>query len=340
MQTLIHHARQTTLARRRPAQLARLCAPLFLSSCSLAAATIASYPVGTILENIVIAPSGNLFVTAVDSGNIFQVSPSGSSILFGQVPGSAAGVALNSDATLVVASGSSLYRLASDGTPSLLTDIAGAISLNGIARYNTNTFFTADDTANTIWSVNTTTGTSGAWLTGPLLVPPADGLPIGPNGIKLFQGALYVSVTGAGTILRIPILPDGSADTPEVYISGLQADDFAFGSNGSIFAATQLGEIIRVDPDGTRTSLLTGTFGDAAVAFGRTAADLHDIYVVNNGGAFLDLPGGPEAASIVRLTTDTTGVQDPQVAPEPSTLLLGCAGGILALCRLRKRRAT
>ena len=40
----------------------------------------------------------------------------------------------------------------------------------------------------------------------------------------------------------------------------------------------------------SRTSLATGTLGDAAMAFGRTAADRHEIYVVNNGGAFLSSP--------------------------------------------------
>ena len=125
-----------------------------------------------------------------------------------------------------------------------------------------------------------------------------------------------ISNTGAGTILRVPVMRDGSAGTPEVYASSFQlpgigtvgVDDFAFGSDGSIFAATQLGYIIRVHPNGTRTMISTGTRGDAAVAFGRTPFDLRDIYVVNNGGAFLGLPGGPLPASIVRITTNITGV--------------------------------
>lgn len=78
-----------------------------------------------------------------------------------------------------------------------------------------------------------------------------------------------------------------------VYLSSLFADDFAFGADGTLFVATQLGEVIRVAPDGTRTSFPTGKFGDAAVSFGRTAQDRQGIYVVNNGGVFLGLPGGP-----------------------------------------------
>jgi sugar lactone lactonase YvrE len=301
------------------------------------AATIATFPAGTLLENIAIAPSGDLYITAIDSGSLFRLSPSGSSQLFGQVPGPATGVAVNTDGSLVVASGTSLYRFAPDGTRSLAADIGGAQFLNGIALFSPGVFLAADDTANTIWLVNLTTGSSHPWSTDPLLLPGPSGPPFSPNGIKLFQNAVYVSNTGSGTILRIPILPNGSAGTAEVFLASLQADDFAFGVDGTLFAATQLGEIVRVAPDGARSILPTGTFGDAAVAFGRTSADRQDIYVVNNGGAFLDLPGGPEAASVVRLAVGIDGViPEQQAVPEPSSFGLSGAGAIALLALLRK----
>lgn len=304
-----------------------------------AAAPIVLYPVGTLLENIAIASSGDLYVTAIDSGSVFRVSPLGTSQLFGQVPGPATGIALNAAGTLVVASGTSLYRFASDGTALLAADIPGAIFLNGIAFFTSNTLLVADDTGSTIWLVNLDNGSSQSWSNDPLLLPGASGAPFSPNGIKLFQGSVYVSNTGSGTIVRIPILPDGSAGTAVVYLSSLSADDFAFATDGTLFAATQGTEIIRVAPDGSRTVLPTGTFGDAAVAFGRTASDRHDIYVVNNGGAFLDLPGGPEAASIVRLDVGTDGVvPELQAIPEPSTFALSSAGAVGALLLVLKNR--
>ena len=54
--------------------------------------------------------------------------------------------------------------------------------------------------------------------------------------------------------------------------------------------ATQLGQIVRVDPDGEQTTMSTGTLGDAAVVFGRTGVDLRSIYVVNNGRSFIAPP--------------------------------------------------
>ena len=279
-----------------------------LAATALRADTVVTYPPGTILENIAIAPAGDLFVSDLGSGALLRISPQGISEVFGGVPGPLAGVALDTDGTVVAASGTSIYRFARNGTRTLVTTIAGAGFLNGLTLFSPNTVLVADDTANLIWKVDLRTGSNSLWLTGDLLVPPAGGLPIGPNGIKLFKGAAYISVTGAGTILRVPILPDGSPGLPAVYASSLPVDDFAFGSDGSIFAATQVGEVIRLYPNGIRTSLATGTLGDAALAFGRTAGDRNDIYVVNNGGAFLGLPGGPGPATVLRISTDTTGV--------------------------------
>ena len=269
--------------------------------------TIATYPVGTILENIAIGYTGDLFVTAIDSGTIFRVSPAGSSRVFGKAEGSLLGLAFDTDGTLIAVGGTSVYRFGKDGTASLVMNVAGSQSLNGVALWGRGRFLVADDSAATVWEVDVNAGTAHAWLTGDLLTPPADGLPIGPNGIKFFRSAVYISVTGAGTLLRVPIKWDGSAGAPEVYASSFQADDFAFGADGSIFAATQNGEIIRLHPNGSRTMISTGTLGDAAVAFGHTLFDFRDIYVVNNGGAFLDLPDGPVAASIVRLVTNVPG---------------------------------
>jgi sugar lactone lactonase YvrE len=269
--------------------------------------TIATYPPGTILENIAIGPTGDLFVTAIDSGTIFRVSPSGSSHVFGQVQGPLLGLAFDTDGTLVAVGGTSVYRFGNNGTPSLVMNIGGAQSLNGVALLSRGTFLIADDSAATVWIIDVHARTAHPWLTGGLLIPPANGLPIGPNGVKLFRGAVYISVTGAATLLRVPVMRDGSAGIPEVYVSSFQVDDFAFGLDGSIFAATQTGNIIRLHPNGSRTMMPTGTLGDAAVAFGRTLFEFRDIYIVNNGGAFLGLPGGPLAASIVRLATNVPG---------------------------------
>jgi hypothetical protein len=197
----------------------------------------------------------------------------------------------------------------------------------------------ADDAAATVWQVDPKTGASHAWLAGGLLEAQNPDLPIGPNGVKVFNNAVYITNTGTGAIIRVPILADGSAGIPSIYASGLMLDDFAFGSDGSIFLATQVrNSVVRLFPDGTTTTIATdvdGLLGDSALAFGRTAADSQDIYVVNNGGAYEGLNG---PGTIVRLGVGITGpAPELQVAPEPSTLaLVAAAGLVFAVSRGRR----
>lgn len=305
---------------------------LIFSGISLRGAAFVTYSVGTILENLAITPDGNLFATDVVNGDIYRVTPAGSSIPFAHLNEGLAGIAFNTDGTLYSAGLTTVYRLASDGNASALLNIPGAVELNGMTLLAPNKLLVADDMASTIWLVDTVTGASRSWLQSSLLGAPAGAtLPFGVNGIKLYAGAVYVTNTGAGTILRIPIQSDGSPGVPQTIATNLPLDDFAFGSDGSIFAAGQGGEITRLFPDGSITLIPTGTFGDAAVAFGRTPADNQSLYVVNNGGVVLGLPGGPEAGSIVRLDTDVTGITpESQIAPEPSTTALGLVGLMFA----------
>src|ERR1700716_648448 len=87
-----------------------------LSAYTMGAATIATYPPGTFLENIAIAPTGDLCVTSILDGIIYRISPAGSSQVFGQAPGQLAGIAFNTDGTLVAVGETSFYRFAPDGT--------------------------------------------------------------------------------------------------------------------------------------------------------------------------------------------------------------------------------
>ena len=310
------------------------------------AATIATYPPGTTLENIVIAPSGELYVTAINSGTVYRVDPSGASQVFGQAPGTTLGISRDLDGAIVAAGGSAFYRFESNGTPAVVTRIPGAQMLNGITLFSASTFLVADSLAATVWKVNLATGAAQAWSTDSLLgIPPGSTRMVGANGVKLFGGAVYVSNTSSSSVLRIPILPDGSAGPAEVYASNLQLDDFAFASDGTLFGATQFGNsVVRLGPDGMLSTIATssdGLLGDAALAFGRTASDNQDIYVVNNGGAFANLPGGPQAASIVRLNAGVTGaIPELQAVPEPAALFP--VGGLLLtgiLLLLRPRSA-
>jgi WD40 repeat protein len=258
--------------------------------------------------------------------------------VFGQLPDVAVGAAFTTDGTLLVSSnGGSLYRLDGSGAPSLAANIPGAQELNGLTAFGPGRVLVADDAAATIWQVDLKTGSSRAWLSGGLLQPDNAHVPIGPNGIKVFNGAVYITNTGSGNVIRVPILADGSAGAPSVFASGLPLDDFAFGSDGSLFLATQTdNSVIRLFPDGTSSTIATdadGLLGDSALAFGQTPSDSKDIYVVNNGGAYEGLNG---PGTVVRLDVGVTGLApELQTVPEPATLSLV---GVIGLAFLIRRK--
>lgn len=311
------------------------------------AVTIATFPAPTALENLVIDPAGDIFATSLTNGAIYRVTPAGASSVFGQVPGSAAGIARDTDGSLIVTGGTNVYRLAPNGSASVAASVAGASFLNGVTPFSPGVVLVADSRAGTIWQVDVSTGQSRPWSVDPRLAPVVGGAAtVGANGVKIFGDDLYVSNTSSGAVLRIPILPDGTAGAASVYASNLALDDFAFAVDGTLFGATQRGNsVVSLAPGGAPTTIATaadGLLGDAAVAFGRTAADARSIYVVNNGGSFLMLPGGPQDGSVVRLDVGIAGAAlDARAVsvPEPFAAHLLAGGlGLLLLGRVRQRR--
>ncbi len=306
------------------------------------AVTIATFPAPTALENLVIDPAGDIFATSLTNGTIFRVTPEGASSVFGQVPGSAAGIARDTDGSLIVTGGTNVFRLAPNGSASVAASVAGASFLNGVTPFSPGVVLVADSRAGAIWQVDVNTGQSRPWSVDPRLAPVVGGAAtVGANGVKIFGDELYVSNTSSGLVLRIPILPDGTAGVASVYASNIALDDFAFAVDGTLFGATQRGNsVVSLAPGGVPTTIATaadGLLGDAAVAFGRTAADARSIYVVNNRGSFLMLPGGPQDGSIVRLDVAIAGAAlDARAVgvPEPLAAHLLASGlGLLLLVR-------
>jgi hypothetical protein len=86
--------------------------------------------------------------------------------------------------------------------------------------------YVADSLLSVIWRVSITNGDATPWAVGPQLAPNGG---LGANGLKLHDGAVWVSNTQLGTLLRIPIRPSGSAGPIETAATGLPGiDDFAF----------------------------------------------------------------------------------------------------------------
>lgn len=109
-----------------------------------------------------------------------------------------------------------------------------------------------------IWKI-APDGTVTLWSEHPLLhwsTEPYSGFPLGVNVIALDadQRNLYAATSGDPLILRIPILPNGTAGEPAVISRGHSLlDGIALDEAGNIYVSEiYRNEIIGVSPDGTR----------------------------------------------------------------------------------------
>jgi len=136
-------------------------------------------------------------------------------------------------------------------------------------------------------------GVVSEWLADPLLQGVADNcpnavtpFPIGTNGIVVDGGNVYVANTNMATIVRIPVMGDGSAGTPELFagpdcntLGG--ADGLAIRDTDLYVAVNALNSIAIVSTsDGSISELYTGDplQSPASVAFGGPDGNL---YVTN-----------------------------------------------------------
>ncbi|MFJ6530533.1 SMP-30/gluconolactonase/LRE family protein [Streptomyces longwoodensis] len=233
-------------------------------------------------ENITLAPNGIAYVTFAKARQIAAVSRHGNVRVLATLPAPADGGthtpalgfplttgivrAHNGTLYFLYATGTAdltgLWRLRPGGRPQRIAALPAAGLPNGLALdEHTRTLYITDSTLGTIWSVPTHGGTATAWSTDPALAPAGF---LGANGLQIHNGALWATNLDKGTILRIPIGPDGRAGTAEVTATGLAGiDDFAFTGHGDriLAALDTVNQVALVRPDGTHTIVLTAAEG-------------------------------------------------------------------------------
>ncbi len=277
---------------------------------------VATWPKGSFVENIAIDPAGAIFVTLHTDRAIVRVDPaSGAVTPFTQFDTPVAGLAFAADGSLIISGGTPgqppgvIWRATPDGSVSRVADLPEAAFLNGMTPLD-DRFLVADSMGGLIYAVSPRDGSVTTWLADPKLAPAdASGTP-GANGIKVFAGHAYISVTGSDAIYRTPIT-GGNAGPLAPYAERLRADDFAIDAAGALYIATHPARsLVRLTPDGRRTTLAGaehGMVGATAVAFGRTEADGHAVYVTTTGGTMTVPTEDLEPAKLVRVEVGVRG---------------------------------
>ncbi|MFJ1865054.1 hypothetical protein ACIOD1_10520 [Streptomyces sp. NPDC088097] len=233
-------------------------------------------------ENLALAPGGVAYVTFAKARQIAEISPDGTTRILATLPEPAdggihtpalgfpltVGIVRAHDGTLyfLYATGTpdltGVWRLRPGGQPQRIAALPAGGLPNGLALDpRTRTLYVTDSVLGTIWRVPTTGGTPIAWSTAPELAPAGF---LGANGLKIHNGAVWVTNLDKGTVLRIPVLPDGRAGRVRTKATGLPGiDDFAFTGRGDQLLATLNGpgQVALVQPDGSHSTVLSQADG-------------------------------------------------------------------------------
>jgi hypothetical protein len=271
----------------------------------------ASFPENTFLENIAIDADGKIYVTSLFEGIVYQLGQDGSRTVFARIDGKPAGIAALNDGSFLLngwdaTDKPTIYRMLSNGEVKIADQPEKARFFNGMTLLNDRVVILCDAYLGCLWRHDLLDSKTTVWLEHPLLgkvdmdqfyLPSA-------NGIKRFGNAIYVSNTERRLLLRIPLL-DEKPSAPEILISDMILDDFAFDEEGNLYGATHvLNGVVKITPDLRITVIAEepeGLAGSTAVAFGRSDGDKDYIYVTTNGGMTLPVNGQVQPGRIIKI---------------------------------------
>jgi sugar lactone lactonase YvrE len=276
--------------------------------------TVATFAPPSLPEGMAIDRQGNVFLSMAPTGELRKLSVDGSQSTYATFrvgEGSLLGLTTDDDGNVyaVVNSGNApdtdtqgVWRVRPDGSKDLVAGIGGGMGFpNDLAFDQQGNLFVTDSDLGAIWRV--APGQQPAvWLLDPLLAGFTEGAaprcpnlatssPIGVNGLAFTRsGDLIVSVTEYGRLVRVPVLADGRAGTPQVLdedcttLAG--ADGITLDQKGNLYVAVNSrNEVERVDPHSGASELLAtaadGLDFPSTVRFGRAPGDQNQLYIAN-----------------------------------------------------------
>ncbi len=278
--------------------------------------TVAAWPVGTFVENLVVREDGSLVVSLFSKKELAQVAPGSEPRKLASLPGSPTGLALVGGAVFVSVGemgkpGWAIFHMSDSGAVEKIVDVPDALMLNGATFFRSSVLLVADSALGRVFAVDTVTRTVSTWLEDPLLGKVGDDPKVpGVNGVRTFGDHVYFTSTERALVLRAAVHADGSAGKLETVAERLVGDDFALDAKGNLYIATHIfNQIMRLAPDGTRAVVANaedGIFGSTSAAFGRNASDRGALYVTTTGGIVEPVDGKVREAKILRLEVEKT----------------------------------
>lgn len=280
------------------------------------AETIASFPVNTFLESIAVSPDNTLFVTNHFEGSIWRIGADHQPILHSRIAGKATGLVFLPDGNLLLSAWDeqnipTVFNISPEGETNVLVTLPDALFLNGMTLLDGDRILIADSYRGAIWKLDIPEKKVNIWLEHPHLArsSPDKEFPA-VNGLKIFEGVLYASNTEKMQLVKIPIT-NGQPGEPEVFVSPVNLDDFAFDQQGNLYGTTHIyNSVVKISPTGDITIIAgaaEGMTGTTALAFGKGNYNT-SVYVVTNGGMSFPPSTGVEPGRVVRLEVGIAGL--------------------------------
>src|SRR5580700_1457202 len=237
------------------------------------------------VEGLTVGSDGNIYVptfgfntqgSLTGNGVLFVINPSGQVIRKITIQNSSPhmlGLAFNPtlpfEKSLIVldfGAGNVLQVNPLTGTSRVLAGPIPNSGLNALTFDSAGNAYVSDSFNGVIWKVPPAGGYS-QWSAGPLLGP-GTGLtpPFGANGVEFSNDhkTLYVADTAFHQIIQIPVNADGTAGTPSILITGINAPDgIMVDRKGNIWiCSSQEDEIVVIDPDAKPNAKVIAKLGD------------------------------------------------------------------------------
>ena len=203
------------------------------------------------------------------------------------------------------------------GASSVFMTVPGAAGLNALTFDSRGNVYVSDSFQGTIWRTPLDGGVATAWVSDPLLQP--GGVPpFGANGLAFNNAgdALFVANTSTDLIVKIPVLANGNAGTPEAFSYSVNgADGLIIDEHDNLWiCANQADEIVVLNKTGKAISKLGDFNGISSggrpkgLLFPASLVRVDDWIYVTNLSLDLRSIGGPQtvdsqwAAKVTRQT--------------------------------------
>ena len=281
------------------------------------AETIATWPVGTFLENIAALPDGDFVISVHSERRLLRCTAHGDHTPLATLPVPTMGLLVDGERVFVVAGEPGrgpghLFEVGLDGEVRRRLELGDAVFLNGFTPGRHGRAYAVDSVRGEVIEVDLDRFTAQVALRDERLAKcSAEPMVPGANGLKADDTSLWITNTDRATVLRADLGADGSLGALTVVADHLRGDDLALDTAGNAYITTHVeNTLVRLAPDGERRALAgpeQGMAGCTSAAFGAAPDTRTSLFVVTTGGVIQPYDGVPQPAKLVRLDVGVPG---------------------------------